>query len=255
MALRPLLPALLLLGAHGPLPAQTSEPPKPTAPLVATPAKNTTWTIEVSQDSPPAPAEKVRGGPPPELLKRITVRKDAKLTHILAAYTNGKTNEGYLVGDHFSIRSTTAANEAVVMSVAKGLSGSLEIFTSDYPGTQWIDLAYYRGVEKLGPHTCYVFAREPDPFAAPPANTPPDPLAPPPISFIPIKYLSLKAHIDVETKLPVRVQLGPNIYAYSKVEPYSQSITPPDAFLKAAQEFTRQTDILQRLRAKNATRN
>lgn len=176
------------------------------------------------------------------------------MTRIVATYSNGKKQEGYLIRDHFAVRSTMNTNEAVVMEAAKGKNGSLEIFTTDFPGTQWIDLPYYRGVEKLAGRLCYVFSREPDTQVQASVGDKSS-IAPPPLSFIPLNYMPLKAYVDAETKLPIRVQLGPTTYEYSAITPWSGTITMPSTFINTAKEFSRQADILQKLRAKNSSRN
>lgn len=231
-------------------------PPPPTAPFVATPQKNTMWSIKVTREDD---LKEAKSGEPAqndprvknrELLEEIAVQKDDKVTRIVASYTTGNKQEGYLVQDHFAVRSTVNSNEAVVMEAAKGKNGSMEIFTTDFQGTQWIDLPYYQGVEKLGETLCYVFARQPNKAEPPEENAGPN--AAPPLSFMPLNFMPLKAYIDAKTKIPVRVQLGPTTYDYSPIAPLGGTISLPASFVEAAREYTRQMEILQRLKSKQS---
>ncbi len=239
------------LGTTGHSVAQAPSPtpiPPPEPPFVAEPRPGTTYGITVKyEDAPQASdggtAQAQKPVPKTDRPVAVVVKLDAKSRQITVNHANGAVSEGYLFDSGFVIRSTANSEKTFVSAAAKGASALMEMFTKDFQGTQWIERAHYKGVEKLDGVDCYVFFRAAEPMPTFQGDGPPP-------GYDPLKYEDLKAFIRVADKTPALVQLGPASYHYSPVQPWNGTIALPDNFKSSAEEFTKQLAVIEALRQK-----
>lgn len=229
---------------------QNPQPPleeKPTAPFVAEPPKSSTFSVAISYSDIPAPAPggqgaKAEPAPIPERPTSVTVWKDAATQRTVVKYASGASAEGYLFDSGFAIRSTRGAKETFVTTTGKGAAASLEVFANDYPGTQWIGLSYFKGIEQRDGEPVFVYEKPAKVLTSSSDGPPPD--------FRPFDAISAVGYIRVKDKTPVAVILGPATYTFSQTQPWTETLTLPKNFRSTADDYKKGLSILEALKQK-----
>jgi hypothetical protein len=233
--------------------AEEPKPPLPVPPFVASPPPNSTYTVTIKYsdegEAVPDATKRPRTKPENDRPLSIQVWQDAKNRKIVVQHANGQKSEGYLFDSGFVIRSTANSNQTFVSSSNRGRDASLDIFTKDFPGTQWIDRSLYTGARKVEGQEYYSYfqtAGNPPPVSESEGSSPAS-------GYNPIDHMELKALIRAADMMPSVVQLGPATYTFSPMQAWPGLITMPDNFKSSAESFTKEMSILEAFRKKNAS--
>lgn len=178
----------------------------------------------------------------------LQVWRDEKKRRILVEHANGVQTEGYLFESGYVVRSTANSDNAFVSQGEGGRAAVTSLFSRDFHGTQWLDMAFYIGTEAGEDGAFYLFEQ--------PASHPPQPIvtdaqALPTSDFDPLKYQLLSAKLHAPSKFPAEVRLGGTVYTFSPVEKWEGTVSMPQKFTQAAQEFTQELSVIEAIRNKN----
>lgn len=250
----PILLLALVIGVSRDAVAQGQEnppPPPPEPPLVLEPPPSSTFTISISYLNAPA-AHATLGMPQPQFGSDrpvfVQIWRDTSKRRILVKHANGNETEGYLFETGYVIRSTANSRHGFVSQAEGGRRAAHSLYTRHFPGTQWLDMKFYKGIETDKNESFYVFEQQPSTKPQPVLN---DPNALPPPDYDPLEYEFLRAKLRVPDKIPSEVQVGGVIYRYSPIQAWSGTISMPAEFQLAAEQFTKELSTLEVFRKKN----
>jgi hypothetical protein len=222
----------------------------PMAPLVAEVPPNSTFSVAITYADEPQPAlpqEQTRPQPKSDRPRLVQVWRDSKSRRILVEHANGAKSEGFLFDSGFVVRSTGNSNKTFVAAGATGRDASLDIFTLAFPGTQWIDLKFYKGSKKDGYGDVYYYEQEPGNSSPAGADGGSGGV---PSGYKQLDYMRLEAFIRLPDKMPAVVTLGPATYTFTTPQPWDGTISMPDNFKASAESFTKELNILEALKKK-----
>jgi hypothetical protein len=221
--------------------------------LVTEPPAGSTYTISITYSD--IPTELTASGQAVSNFLgdrpvKVQVWRDAKSRRILVDHANGVKSEGFLFDSGFVIRSTANSDKTFVSVGGKGRDASLDFFTKDFQGTQWLDMKFYTGIQQADGQPIYTFHQ---PAGSPPVIDTSDEGLPP--NYTQLDYMELTAQLRAADKSPIVVTLGPATYSFSPVQPWSGTITLPENFKTSAENFTQELSIIEALRKKNQNRS
>jgi len=158
-----------------------------------------------------------------------------KITHTTLVWSEGKPTEGYVL-ENFAVLldRTTGKPKRVNLRESDYLYPH---FVRGYPGTAWIGIKHYVGVEKVNEELCYKFVR--------PADKPPEG---PGADEEPIPLPELTAWVRVVDKTPVRVVLGKAVYNYGPIKTAASTIVLPSPVQELLKKIDQQQKALELLR-------
>ena len=243
--MKPTLVYAILLGALShPLFAETAQYPIPTPPFIARASLPAAWTITFAR---PAEDEVVDMealkkfiasslGEDSEMLKKLDEMKDpiakpmirtvavtrtVNFTKETATFSDETTQTDYI----FNIARITkhVAYDGLIRS-RRGLdvsTSSPDYATTDFSGFEWLKPGNYKGVQTVQNRPCYVFEAEIETEAAKLAASMGNSAGSP-------EKTTARAFINVESKLPVALQLGREnrVYAFRKPSPADLNLPP-----------------------------
>ncbi len=140
----------LLFAAALPLLAQ--DVPPPTAPLVAEPARGTSWRVTFHFDTTP--------GTKPVTAQRLPetaafhCAKNA--TVVVLNWSDGTRTTGYIFGN--SLLERNGDSGSISSLQAQDADPIFPVFTKGYPGVNWIALPNYKGPKPVSGGPAYYFA-------------------------------------------------------------------------------------------------
>ena len=243
-----LLGALALLGVAQPLAAQPpkTEIPPPSPPFIAAPPEFSSWSIVSAPQS---------GG--------SGTTTTAVHTREIEWFQAGN-REIWYSNNTSLMPADNDASKIVLMAppgagpMPDGTIGPLNNGPG-FPGFWWLDLANYKGVEKINGRPCHHFRLEPPP--SPPPSAP----AGPPVkktiggrefvveerpSAPRSKPLVAEAWIDVETKLPAAILAEGRLHTYTFLAPPASMLSLPANMSDALKLQKSRAERLQKLKKK-----
>lgn len=256
-----LLLSILLGGSAclGQSPSPTPVPP-PQPPLSLEIPPRSTYTIQISYQGIPSVANSTASlygepspSPTPNLLGdkpvSLQVWRDDKTCRIVVEHANGQKSEGYIFPNGFVVRSTSNSQSGFVSSAPSGRSASTSLFTPHFQGTQWLDMAFYKGLESgENGEAFYIFEQPPSKEPLPIIN---EANALPDTNYDPLRWEYLRAKLRAPDKKPVEIQIGNTIYHFGPIERWTGTITLPSQYRETVEQYSKELSIIEAFRKKN----
>lgn len=236
-----------------PVSAQTPAPSAPAvipAPLPAGPLLNkrapefARWTILHKYTGSGKDTPKPTGGEsdstdsfrasPPRILSR-TLIKTRNIYHIVTNYENGKLEDRWVVGNVHSVL-TPASTELVSGPFASFDGTDLDISSSDFFGFDWITANIYTGIKEVYGHPCLIFQQTQNKYAMEKFPWLETSITYRNAGKVPDVYkeeVPALAAIDVQTRMPVFLQIGNETRSIQYTPVPNQLQQLPPAFIQA----------------------
>lgn len=221
---------LIMMGMlwAGPLGAAEKDVQPPKAPFIAEPADAACWEVSISypdgipkDDNPELMKKALAADPSLELpwaLKPLKARHPARQ---VITVTGALQKEE--IAYHDAEGEVRWVIDGLLISPNRGQDGDYQVSTRDtaraepfafrkFEGFDWLAEKNYRGVEAVNGRRCWVFSQDPPPVpTTPPAAKDPGVVMPMPPPVDATAFQKATAWIDVETRKPVRLVLGPQV--------------------------------------------
>lgn len=211
-------PVLFLLLA---IPALAQQPAPPAGPLLKRAPEMSAWTVTFSASRPPEKPPETAAEKPPESPRRVSVTKTGDIRHAVIVDAEGRKTEMWSApGIQAFLR--PGWKEPLLSDGANAFDAFFVNFAAtDFPGFEWISAKNFRGIEKAGERDCLVFQ---DKAAALDRGTPAEPGGQLPV---------LTAHVDLSTRLPVKLDNGGEVATFRFAPPPSAKLALPADVLAA----------------------
>ena len=236
-------------------PAAAPIPTIPIGPLIRSAPANSRWIIEIKYPTAKAKAENEvtpKQAPPPEpgtprVKKILATRSGAIACEMIFDEAGRKTEKWYANNEQYtrkvgSVEFYSAGNKDV------GNANYEYRGSTSFQGFDWISKRNFVGIQKIKEHDCLVFRDRQeeeailDPYAAD-LKKEMQSFAGDRMEPSPAIGVEVTAYIDMETRLPLFLQIGEEIRTFSYLD-------PPQTPLSLPQELT--TQLAQRQKLWNA---
>jgi len=207
----------------------------PTPPFVTDPTPGTQCNITVEYDKAPSDpgTTSARVAPKVKQLAGIHVSYGADATQIVAHWSDGSEIVGYLIKGRLFEKLSSGR---VSVQPPQDDNFFPSIFVTGYPGTSWLSLAGYKGLDRTDHGKAYKFY-QPSKIVE--------------IAGVAIYIPDLTAWIYVVNKIPAKVKMGNVTYTYSAIQASNQQIDLPDDVQKALKETELEQKSLDSMRRLN----
>jgi hypothetical protein len=207
------------------LTSATGAVPPPEAPYVATPRPGTGWDIQVGYEN----ATNATPASGRQLLN-IHCHCGKSATHIVAKWSDGTTNEAYVIGKRFVQKNPQTG--AFITLPVQDADLEFPVFTSGYQATAWLSAENYQGVDSRAKTSCYKFQKiaSKKSAAATDNNSAEEGVA---------------AWISVKDKTPVFVQVRQTRYEFSAIQPAENDVELPAEYAAFLEKIRKEEAALE----------